>query len=197
VGEDGLYREGILHGSDDSQPAATARAGEDIEVEHAAHQRGPGPRARGAGAAGASVDLVRVQVELWAAVVDDLRAPASTRGEEAVIQKQVHRGSRDDGRELLQEFDGLEEEVRRSIAPHRLELDEDASIGAEAQAVLGERGAEKIAAELLEAGAIVWGDPDVGVEIEAVELGLTRAAGGEVPEVRLVAEAADAGAGPG
>jgi hypothetical protein len=118
------------------------------------------------------------------------------RGEDAVIQKQVHCGARDDGRELLQEFDGLEEEVRRSIAPHRLELDEDASIGAEAEAVLGERGAEEIATELLEAGAIVWGDPDVGVEIEAIELGLTRAAGGDVTEVRLVAEAADAGAGP-
>src|SRR5262245_29418458 len=52
----------------------------------------------------------------------------------------VHRGPRDDGRELLQEFDGLEEEVRRAIAPHGLELDEDASIGAEAEAVLGERG---------------------------------------------------------
>jgi hypothetical protein len=119
------------------------------------------------------------------------------RGEDAVIQKQVHCGARDDGRELLQEFDGLEEEVRRSIAPHRLELDEDASIGAEAEAVLGERGAEEIATELLEAGAIVWGDPDVGVEIEAIELGLTRAAGGDVTEVRLVAEAADAGAGAG
>jgi hypothetical protein len=34
------------------------------------------------------------------------------------------------------------------------------------------------------------------VEIEAIELGLTRAAGGDVTEVRLVAEAADAGAGP-
>ncbi len=115
-------------------------------------------------------------------------------GEDAVIQEQVHRGSRDDGREPLQEFDGLKEEVRRSSAPHRLELDEDASIGAEA--VLGERGAEEIARELLEAGAIVWGDPDVGVEIEALELGLMRAAGGDVTEVRLVAEAAAAGAGP-
>ncbi len=37
----------------------------------------------------------------------------------------------------------------------RRELDEDASIGAEAEAVLGERGAEEIATELLEAGAIV------------------------------------------
>src|SRR5439155_8206030 len=57
--------------------------------------------------------------------------------------------------------------------------------------------AEKVAAELLEAGAIVRRHPDVGVEVEAVELGLTRAAGGDVTEVRLVAEAADAGAGTG
>ena len=70
------------------------------------------------------------------------------RGEDAVIREQVHRGARDDGRELLQEFDGLEEEVRGSIASHRLELNEDASIGAEAEAVLGERGAEEVAAEL-------------------------------------------------
>jgi len=34
VGEDGLHGEWILHGGDDPQPAATARAGEDIEVEH-------------------------------------------------------------------------------------------------------------------------------------------------------------------
>jgi len=47
-----------------------------------------------------------------------------------------------------------------------------------------------------EASAIGGGDPDGSVEIEAVELGLTRAAGGDVTEVRLVAEAADAGAGP-
>jgi len=33
VGEDGLHGEGILPGGDDPQPAATARAGEDIEGE--------------------------------------------------------------------------------------------------------------------------------------------------------------------
>src|SRR5712692_1072533 len=42
------------------------------------------------------------------------------RGEDAVKQEHVHRGPGDDGRELLQEFDGLEEEVRGSIAPRRL-----------------------------------------------------------------------------
>jgi hypothetical protein len=97
-------------------------------------------RRRGAGAAGAGVDLVRVQVELRAAVADDVRAPARTWSEDAVIQEQVHRGSGNDGRQFLQEFDGLEEEVRRSITPYRLELDEDAPVGAEADAVLGERG---------------------------------------------------------
>jgi len=59
------------------------------------------------------------------------------------------------------------------------------------------RGAEEIATEVFQVGAIVRRDPDVGVEIEPVELGLTRAAGGDVTEVRLVAEAADAGAGTG
>ena len=81
------------------------------------------------------------------------------RGEHAAIQNQVDREARDDGRELLQELEGLEEQVRRAIAPDRLERDEDAPVGPEVDAVLGERGAEEVAAELLEAGTIVRGDP--------------------------------------
>jgi hypothetical protein len=87
--------------------------------------------------------------------------------------------------------------MRGAIAPHRLEFDEAAPVGPELDAVLGERGTAEVAAELLEAGAIVGRDPDVGVEVEAVELGLARATGGDVTEVRLVAEATDAGAGAG
>ena len=63
--------------------------------------------------------------------------------------------------------------------------------------MLGERGAEEGAAELHGAGAMVGGDPAGGVEVDAVELGLARAAGGDVTEVRLVAKAADAAAGAG
>jgi hypothetical protein len=92
-----------------------------------------------------------------AAVADDLRAPARTRGEDAVIQEQVHRGPGNEGCQLLQEFDALEEEVRRAIAPDGLEFDENAPVGAEADAVLGEWGAEQIATELLQASAIVGG----------------------------------------
>ena len=50
------------------------------------------------------------------------------------------------------------------------EFDEDAPVGAEAEAILSEGGAEEIAGELLEAGAIVGGDPEVGVQVEAVEV---------------------------
>ena len=152
---------------------------------------------RGERGAGVGLELEGGAVRDRAAVADDLRAPARPRGEDAVIHKPVHRGVRNEGRQLLQEFEGLEEEVRHAIAPHRLEFDEDAPVGTEADAVLGERGAEEIAAELFEASAIVGGDPDVGVKVEAVELSLTRAAGGDMTEVRLVTEAADAGAGAG
>jgi hypothetical protein len=191
VGEDGLDGEGGLDGGDNAQPAATAGTSEDIEREHAVHQRWPGPGARGDGRVGAGFEGVADRGR--AAVADDLRAPVRTRGEDAVIQEHVHRGPGNEGRQLLQAFDGLEEEVRRAITPDRLEFDENAPVGAEADAILGERGAEQIATELLQASAIVGGDPDVGVEVEAVELGLTRAAGDDVTEVWLVAEASDAG----
>jgi hypothetical protein len=46
-----------------------------------------------------------------------------TQGEDAVIQEQVHRGPGHDGRQVLQEFDGLAE---------------DAAAGPEVDAVLGE-----------------------------------------------------------
>ena len=84
--------------------------------------------------------------------------------------------------------------MRCSIAPHCREFDEDTPVGAEAETVLCERGAEEITTEVLQTSAIVGGNPDVGVEVEAVELGLPRAVRGDVTEVRLVAEAADTGA---
>jgi hypothetical protein len=197
VSEEGLHREGILHGGDDLQPAATAGTGENIEIEHARISAAQVHAPVGPGAVWSSMDLVRAQVGRAAAIADDLRAPARRRGEEAVIQEQVDCGAGNDDRELLHELDGLEEQVRSAIAPHRLEFDEDASVGAEEDAVLGERGAEEVAAELLKAGTIVGGNPEVGVEVEAVELGLARAARGGVTQVRLVAEAADPCAGAG
>lgn len=83
---------------------------------------------RGAGGAGAGLAFARMDVRDRAAVADAVRAPASMRGENAVIQNQVDRGARDDGRELLHELDRLEEQMRGSIAPDRLQRDEDAPV---------------------------------------------------------------------
>jgi hypothetical protein len=55
------------------------------------------------------------------------------------------RGAGDDGRELLHELDRLEEQMRGAIVPHRLELDQDAPVAAEADAVLGEGGRRRYA----------------------------------------------------
>src|SRR5215467_1479897 len=40
VGEDGAKHGWVLDGGDDAEAAATAGAGEDIEIPHAAHQSG-------------------------------------------------------------------------------------------------------------------------------------------------------------
>jgi hypothetical protein len=76
VGEDGAHDRGVLHGGDDAQPAATAGAGQDIEIEHAAHQRGPSPLTQGAGGTGAGLELTPVGVRGRAAIADDPRPPA-------------------------------------------------------------------------------------------------------------------------
>ena len=67
------------------------------------------------------------------------REPARAGGEDAVVEEQVDPGAGDEGGELFEEFDGLEEEVRGAIAPHGLEVHEHAAVGAQAQPVLGER----------------------------------------------------------
>ena len=110
-------------------PCATRRGpadlpggtGEDVEGEHAAHQRRPGPGARGgrgatAGRAGAGL----VEGRIWgrrAAVADHVAAPAGMRGQDAVVEEQVDHGPGWESRQLVHELDGLEEQGRRAIAP--------------------------------------------------------------------------------
>ncbi len=59
-------------------------------------------------------------------------------GEGAVTHHQVDRGAGDKGRERFHALDGLEQPMRGAIAPHRLELDQEASVGAEAHAIPGD-----------------------------------------------------------
>lgn len=87
-----------------------------------------------------------------------------------MIQEQVHRGPGSDGSGLLQAFERPEEGVGGAVPPRRLERDEEApGRSAEPQPRLGERGAGARGAERLQAPAIGRGDPDDGVQTEAVE----------------------------
>ena len=58
--------------------------------------------------------------------------------------------------------------------------------------MLGQRRAQEIAAQVFKARAIVWANPDTGVKIEAIELGLARSARGGVARSGLGSEATHA-----
>jgi hypothetical protein len=72
-----------------------------------------------AGDAGAGVTRTR----------DDERAPAGGRTQDPVIANLVNPRGRDQGGELLQQLQGLEDDVRRPIAPAALEAVEQPAVG--------------------------------------------------------------------
>lgn len=74
----------------------------------------------------------------------------------------MHRRPRGEGRELFQALEGLEEHMRRAVAPHRVERHEDPPIGPQLEAILGKGRAEERAAQRLPARPIGGGDPDTG-----------------------------------
>ena len=199
MGENGAHGFGVLHGGDDPQASATARARQDVEIEDAPHQGRPRQGAGWArGGIAARAWLGRRPLRpggCRAAIADNVPAPAGMRGQHAVIDQQIDRRAGRDGRELLQQLHGVEQQVGGAVPPGGLELEEDAAVGAQAQPVLGQRRAQQIAAQVFEAGAIVRGNPDIGVEIEAIELGLARPARGGVAHSGLGPEATHARAG--
>ena len=59
--------------------------------------------------------------------------------------------------------------MRGAIAPDLLRATRMRPSGRRWTRSMGERWAEQLAAELSKAGTVVGGDPDVGVEVEAIE----------------------------
>jgi hypothetical protein len=92
----------------------------------------------------------------------------------------------------------LEEERRRAVGPLGLEGEEDTAVGGAREALLGDWRPQDIPAELLERLAIVRCDREVGVQVEAVEVGLARCGRGDPGDARHAADLEDArpGAGP-
>ena len=70
-----------------------------------------------------------------------------------------------------------EDQVAGAVVPRARERAEDAAVGETGEPFLRERRAQEVAAEPLEAGAVVGTDGAIGVEIEALEVRVARADG--------------------
>jgi hypothetical protein len=117
-------------------------------------------------------------------------------GKDAVGQHEIDARARSQGGELFEEFQGLEEEVAGAIVPGARELQQDATVPGEPKTILGDRGAQQVAAELLEPRTIFCWDEQVRVEIEALKMGLTGPGRGDPGGIGVAPEAKDASAGP-
>ena len=83
---------------------------------------------------------------------DDLAAPGGGRCQDAVVAQEVDAGPRDQGDQAGDEVDGGEEEGPGAVPQDSWQPQRDAAVGAEGESVVGERGAEQVAAEALEIG---------------------------------------------
>lgn len=205
MGEDPADHPGILNGRDQAHAAATARTSQYVELEGTSHKVRPRPRATRAGslrlklrdarrARGNSACLP--QRRFGALVGDGAGAPASMGGEDSMVQHKIDARARSQGGELFEEFQGLEEQVAGAIVPGALELQQDAAVPGEPKAILSDRGPQQVAAELLEPRTVFCGNEQVGVEIEALKVGLAGPGAGDPQGIGLAPEAEDAGSGP-
>ena len=105
-----------------------------------------------------------------------------------MVQNEVDARPRDQDREALQEFDGIEHEVRRAIRPRVPELQDDLPLRGEAEPVLRHRQSQGVPTELLETLSIVGGDPHARVEVKPILPGVTarRRQGCVLPRRRAV-----------
>ena len=65
-----------------------------------------------------------------------------------MVQDEIDAGPRGQGGECFEEFQGLEEQVARAIVPLALELQPDAAVAGEPEAVLGDRRPEQVGVEI-------------------------------------------------
>jgi hypothetical protein len=84
-----------------------------------------------------------------------------------VVSDQVEPWRRYQGGELLEEFEGLEDDVGGAVAPGVAELVEDAAVGEQGEAFGGDGRSGDVAAEQLEAAAVASGDGDAGMDADA------------------------------
>lgn len=156
VVEDAAGDAGVEDGGDEAEAAAAAGAREDVEAEGAAHEVGPGAVARGAGGV------------VGRTVGDDALTPLGAGGKDAVVEEEVDVGAGDEGRELYEQLDGVEEQVGGAVVPRGLEAQAHPALVVALEALGRQRGSKEVAAEALEAPSAAGTHGHGGMEVEAV-----------------------------
>ena len=142
---------GIVQRGDQAQPAPTMATGQDIHRERPVHEGRPAPGARTALHPG----TVRICGERrrqgrglgrHASVSDNSLAPAGARSQDAMADEQVRFRPGCHRRQPLQEFQRLEHQLARAVVPRRLQLERDAAVAPQPQALLREGRTQDIAA---------------------------------------------------
>jgi hypothetical protein len=155
----------IKDGRDKPQPAAARAADQYIHIEGPPHQLHPRPaptgwerrgpaRAGGVGRGGAGgrrrgLDRRRRPVAHHGG------APARVRSEDSVAKDQVDSRPRDEGGKARKKVQRFEDEVARAVRPRRLQLEHNAAVLGEPEPILRDGGPQQVAAELVQALAIL------------------------------------------
>ena len=92
--------------------------------------------------------------------------------EHAVVENEIDPRPRGQRRELLEQRDRLEDEMTRAVRPGGLEREHNAIVGQQPESILSDRRPEQVAAELFQTHAIRRRHCDIGVEIEARQMGV-------------------------
>lgn len=157
---------------DQFEPAAAARARQDVEPEAPLHQLRPEPvRLRPIGCPrGRNAIRGHARACLRTLTIDcgDAGPPHRSRPQHAVIQQQVDPRPRGQRRQPFQQLQWLEHEVRRPIRPPVAQIQHHLPLGRQVQPLLRDRRAERVPAQPLEPRAIPRWDDDARVQVEAV-----------------------------
>jgi hypothetical protein len=156
-------------------PTPTMRARQNINRERPVHEGRPAPGARTAlrlYALSTCGQRRRRGLRRHAPVRDHALAPAGARGQQAMANQQVRLRPRRHRRQTLQQLQRLEHQLARAVAPRRLQLQRDAPVAPQPQALLRKGRTQDIAAQTLQPRPIVRWHPHVGVQIEALEMRL-------------------------
>jgi hypothetical protein len=157
---------------DQCEPAAAARACEDIEPKTPLHQLRPQPVRHGpiARLHGRHVVAGRRRTCLARLTISrgDAGPPRGSRAQHAVIQQQVDPRPGRQRRQPLEQRQRLEHEVRGRIRPSVPEVQNHLPLRRQVQPLLRDRWAEGVSAETLEPHAIPRWDDDARVQVETV-----------------------------